>query len=179
MVRNLFRKAGWLVPLGVLLCGAAMSQAANVTLAWTPTGDPSVVGYRVYQGVASQTYTNMIDVGNATSVTVSNLVGGTTYYFAVTSYTSAGVESPFSGEITYTPGLPLHPQLQISFNASRQAVVSGTGPAGYKYNVLATTDLRTWNALTNITVGSTGLFSATDPSAQAARKFYKLQQTSP
>jgi hypothetical protein len=194
MVRNLFAKTGWLVSIGVWLCSAVTNQAASVTLAWNPSSDQRVVGYRLYQGVTSQTYTKVTDVGNATSITISNLVGGTilvsnigipsvigvpTYYFAVTCYTSGGLESALSGEISYKVGEATPAQPQISFNSSRVAVLSGTAPAGYKYNVLATTNLTTWTTLTNITVDATGLFSFTDPSGPAARKFFKLQQTLP
>jgi len=41
-----------------------------------------------------------IDVGNTTSYTVSNLIDGQTYYFNVTAYDAAGVESEYSGEVS-------------------------------------------------------------------------------
>src|SRR5208282_500930 len=73
----------------------------SVTLAWNPSTDPTVVGYNIYYGGASGNYTNTLSVGNVTSTTVSGLVGGTTYYFAATTYNSAGVQSPFSSEVSY------------------------------------------------------------------------------
>jgi hypothetical protein len=73
----------------------------SVSLAWGPSVDPSVVGYNIYDGVASQTYTNKISAGNVTSVTISNLVEGTTYYFVVTAYNAVGLESPPSNEVSY------------------------------------------------------------------------------
>jgi hypothetical protein len=60
-----------------------------------------VAGYHLYTGIASRNYTNMVELGNATSVTVSNLSQGTTYYFAVTAYDMVGLESSYSGEIAY------------------------------------------------------------------------------
>ncbi len=73
----------------------------SVTLAWNASTDPSVVGYNVYYGGASGAYTNEICAGNATNVTVSGLVQGTTYYFAATTYSASGLESPFSSEASY------------------------------------------------------------------------------
>jgi hypothetical protein len=49
----------------------------------------------------------MVDVGNATNVTVSGLIEGTTYYFAATAYNTLGMESSFSAETTYTVPVPL------------------------------------------------------------------------
>ncbi|MEK6598397.1 MAG: Ig-like domain-containing protein, partial [Gemmatimonadota bacterium] len=73
-----------------------------MTLTWNPSADSNVTGYRIYYGVASRTYTNIVDVGGATSVTISNLVEGVTYYFAATAYNVLGMESDYSGEISYT-----------------------------------------------------------------------------
>ncbi|HPU56241.1 MAG TPA: fibronectin type III domain-containing protein, partial [Verrucomicrobiota bacterium] len=50
--------------LGVLTIFSGLSaSAASVTLAWDPSPDPSVVGYFVYYGDASRSYTTKIDVG--------------------------------------------------------------------------------------------------------------------
>src|ERR1039458_7293932 len=73
----------------------------NVTLAWNPSTDPTVVGYNIYYGGASGDYTNTLSAGNATNITVSGLVEGTTYFFAATTYNGSGVQSPFSKEVTY------------------------------------------------------------------------------
>ena len=71
--------------------------AANVTLAWNASPAPTVAGYNVYQWIAGGTATNKYSVGKATSLTLSNLVFGTTYYFVATTYDDLGVESLFSG----------------------------------------------------------------------------------
>ena len=78
----------------MLLVGS-LSQAQtlkSVTLAWDPSPDPTVVGYRVYYGSSSRSYTQSIDAGNSTTATVSNLAAGE-YFFVVTAYNSAGLES--------------------------------------------------------------------------------------
>jgi hypothetical protein len=74
----------------------------SVTLAWDPSVPATnVVGYTLYYGVGSRNYTNLVDVGLATTGVISNLVTGTTYYFAVTSHSSDGLESDFSTEVVW------------------------------------------------------------------------------
>ncbi|MFZ0828083.1 MAG: Ig-like domain-containing protein [Verrucomicrobiia bacterium] len=75
--------------------------AGSVTLAWNPSADPLVVGYNVYYGAASATYTNEISAGTATNISISGLVPGTTYYFAATTYNAANMESAYSSEVSY------------------------------------------------------------------------------
>jgi len=74
----------------------------SVTLAWNAVTNSSVAGYRVYQGAASRTYTWATNVGNATQITISGLVPGSTYYFACTAYNANNLESDFSSELVYT-----------------------------------------------------------------------------
>jgi len=84
----------------VFVRGVCSNLTASVTLAWPASADPSVVGYKLYYGVASGAYTQTLDVGPATTATISNLIAGTRYYFAATAYNASGVESPFSNETT-------------------------------------------------------------------------------
>ena len=64
-------------------CQPLALAASTVTLAWDSTTN-NIVGYKIYYGAASHTYTytNTVGDGNATSVTISNLILGATYYFA-------------------------------------------------------------------------------------------------
>jgi hypothetical protein len=105
----------------------------SVTLAWNSSTDPTIAGYNIYYGGTSHTYTNKISVGNATSVTISGLVQGNTYYFAATTYSASGLESPFSGELAYLvpvsvpivnqpPTLNAINDLTITENTTRQTV---------------------------------------------------------
>ncbi len=102
--------------------------AGSVTLVWNPSADPLVVGYNVYYGGASLTYTNKISVGAATNVTISGLVPGTTYYFAATSYNASNVESPFSSELTYlVPTVPFVYQPPTLNAINNLAITENTG----------------------------------------------------
>jgi fibronectin type III domain protein len=92
---------------------ATTSQAAqSVTLAWNPSSGPNLAGYRVHEGTFSGVYIRTIDVGNRTTATISNLTAGFTYYFVVSAYNTAGVESAPSNEVAFratagsSPGSP-------------------------------------------------------------------------
>jgi hypothetical protein len=162
----------------VLAAGAYAQAQQSVTLAWDPSSDPTVAGYRVYVGSASHTYTNLTDVGNKTSATITGLISGRMYYFAVTAYDASGLESDFSGEITYVvPAAPA--SLLLTMLPTRQARLTGTAPAGYRYNVLAAQNLSSWSVIGSVTAATNGALSFTDPSVATARRFYRLQQTSP
>ena len=74
-------------------------------MSWDPSPDANVSGYNVYYGPSSLRYTNMLVVGNSTTLLVAGLVEGATYYFAATAFDLAGVESDLSNEVLYTvPG---------------------------------------------------------------------------
>jgi len=93
------------------LSAAPTTNSPAVTLAWDPVANTSVSGYRLYYGPSPLNYTNFVGVAGRTNVTcvVSNLVRGSTYYFAVTSYIATnGLESLYSEEISYMP-VPLPP----------------------------------------------------------------------
>lgn len=101
---SLRRKAGLLSILTALTIKTLEPNAlaSDVTLGWDPASDPMVAGYNVYIGGASRSYTNLVDAGDTTSVTISNLAPGSTYYFAATTYTVSGLESDYSAEAIYT-----------------------------------------------------------------------------
>ncbi len=90
-----------------LFGGRVQSQGAGgqIGLTWLPNTEPDLAGYRVYYGTVSGYYPNVIDVGNHTSVTVSNLELGVRYYFVVTAYDRAGNESLPSEEVSWVAGM--------------------------------------------------------------------------
>jgi hypothetical protein len=78
------------------------TAAAQMTFAWDASVS-MVDGYWLYYGPASSSYIVRIDVGTATTYTITGLVSDQTYYFAVTAYDRTdNVESPFSNEVSIT-----------------------------------------------------------------------------
>jgi hypothetical protein len=123
----------------LLLQSLETNFGQTVTLQWDPSPDPAVVGYNVYYGVASRIYTNFIAADTSATATVSNLVQGLMYYFAVTSLNSAGLESDYSGEVAYQVGsLPCSivvSGLVQSYDGTPKSVSVTTVPANLPYVV--------------------------------------------
>lgn len=91
------------------ISGGSGGGTGSVTLSWNPpttntdgTLLTDLAGFRIYYGTSSGNYTSSIDVGNATSYTVTNLPVGVALYFALTAYDSFGYESEHSGEVVET-----------------------------------------------------------------------------
>ncbi|MEW6187274.1 MAG: fibronectin type III domain-containing protein [Thermodesulfobacteriota bacterium] len=78
------------------------AQGAEVSLAWEPNSEPDLAGYNVYYGTSSGTYQWVVDVGNVTTYTLTNLSFNDTYYIAATAYNTQGLESGYSNEVVYT-----------------------------------------------------------------------------
>ncbi len=155
--------------------GATIPPGQSVTLAWNGSSDTSVAGYNIYYGGASGTYTNMINAGNVTNATVSGLTVGTTYYFAATTSNSAGLQSPFSSEVSYTVPTPL-PAVQLQVTPAKQFILTITGQTGHTYNIQATQDFKTWTVIGSVTVGASGSSNFTDTNAASfSKRFYRIQ----
>jgi hypothetical protein len=151
--------------LAVALLIAAPTASAqgetSVTLAWDPSPDSAVAGYRLYDGVASAAYTNVMDLGNATSGMVSNLVNGVTYYFAVTAYDTNGQESDFSDEISYTVPWPTNGLPTLALTSPADGAVY-TEPAAMNLAVGVTPNGHTINQV-QFYNGATLLGAGTSP----------------
>jgi Fibronectin type III domain len=89
--------------------GEALGQE-SVSLAWDQDTDPTVVGYKLYyttsSGLLVAGRTAPISgatsgsVGKVTSLTVSGLSGGVTYYFSLTAYNGSGIQSVLSNVVS-------------------------------------------------------------------------------
>ena len=111
---------------------SAWAGTSTVTLQWDPPAIATdVVGYKVYQGTASGTYSQSFDAGPALTYTLSGLADGT-YYFAVTAYNAAKYDSEYSNEVSVTlysqpPAAPsnLRSEVQIQFGVTVRTIVTG------------------------------------------------------
>jgi hypothetical protein len=84
--------------LSLLVPGA---HAGQVNVAWDPNPEPEVAGYKIYYGTSPGNYTAFLDAGNATSILISGLQDGATYFFSAVAYDASNNESGFSDEIIY------------------------------------------------------------------------------
>jgi hypothetical protein len=155
-----------------MVCGFSLSVLADqtVTLAWNPSDDPNVVCYRVHYGTESQNYTSVVTADTNYTVTITGLVEGTTYYFAATSVDSAGNESDYSDEISYTVPVTTATLAAPTTSSDGQFSFNVTGVDGDQYVVEASTNLVDWDSIeTNTTP-----FEFVDPDAASFnQRFYR------
>lgn len=136
-----------------------VSYAAQVSLAWDPSTSTNVAGYKVHYGAGSNSYEYVNDAGNNTTITISSLQDGSPYYFAVTAYDPAGVESSFSNEVVY------HATLACPFAIAPSSQPVAFSDGGGTVNI-STQSGCTWTAVSNvswlvITSNSSGVGSGT------------------
>lgn len=116
----------------LLLLLTMSAKAATITVAWDANSETNIAGYRLYYGTSSRVYPTVLDVGKTTMASISNLVSSGQYYIVATAYTTSGLESDYSSELTALTLIPF---------------VSGFLPT----NSTASSVTLTWNApATNI-----------------------------
>lgn len=172
--------SGWLILLWLswlpAVFGSLLPTAPSVTLAWNPSADANVTGYRLYYGNTSRNYSNVVAVGPSANTTVSGLSEGATYYFSVTAINNLGLESSLSNEITYTVPSK-RARLQLLFSPTKQVILRVTGQPGHLYEVQATQNFTNWNVI-GVAVLGLGVsidFIDTTATGRPAR-FYRLRE---
>lgn len=86
----------------------------SVLLTWNPSTISTVVGYKIYTGSSSRVYSQVIDAGNATNVTISGLADGSTNYFSATTYDAMENESAYSTEVVFVAPVAVSPPVTNS-----------------------------------------------------------------
>ena len=111
--------------VAAVFCASPL-RAMEAVLAWDASSDPNVIGYNVYYGLASHNYGAMVSVQGATTVTLSNLFAGVTYYVSAATFDSAGVESAFSAEVSFTTPQAVVPDSNVA-GPQTTPLTNGTG----------------------------------------------------
>ena len=73
------------------------TRTAAVTVSFTASTSPDVVGYKIYYGFTSRDYDTVLDIGPALSASLTGLTPDATYYIAATAYNTSA-ESVYSNE---------------------------------------------------------------------------------
>jgi hypothetical protein len=157
------------------------SDTYNLILAWNPSSSPDVVACKLYYGTISRAYTDYVTVGNVTSVTISNLVQGVTYYFAITAVNADGQESDYSDEVSYSTEPPQAPPQSVQVQPYRQAdgsvLLSITGPPNDSYDIEATEDFINWTVIGTVPLDAGGSADFTDmDAANYPQRFYRVNE---
>jgi len=87
------------IPVSLTL---SASTAGTAALTWNASTESDLTGYKVYRGTGSGTYGAPIATlpRTTTNYTATGLQNGTTYFFVITAYDSAGNESTYSNEVS-------------------------------------------------------------------------------
>jgi len=139
-----------LMTMLALLVQLPASGQQSVALSWNPSSDAGVAGYRIYYGGASGTYTNVLDAGSATSITVSGLVAGSTNYFSATEYDAGTNESSYSSEVVYVAPIGAHNSIITNLPPNNPPVLNTVSNLVVAANPTnANSAILSWNASTD------------------------------
>jgi hypothetical protein len=160
----------WLLLVGsVMLLKYSVIAKQSVTLGWDPSSDPNTLGYNIYYGTVSHEYISKASAGNGTTVTISGLDEGVTYYFAATTFDIFNQESGFSDEMPYIAQppkvkVPLTKNVVIGQNVVFNVTSKGTSQLSYKWKFNSAeipSATNTVLSLMNITANQAGVYSVT------------------
>lgn len=129
----------------------------SVTLAWNPSADAAVVGYRI-QAREENAAPTTIHVGGQTRATVPGLKEGLRYTFTVTSYNEAGLESAPSNPAEFVVPVPL--VLLPGATAGAAKRLQFPMAPGHWYELQASSDLKTWATIWQ--TGIAGVYTWTE-----------------
>jgi putative Ig domain-containing protein/glucodextranase-like protein len=123
----------WSCLISALMALPTLAQASTVTIAWNANTEPNIGGYLVFFGTGSGNYEGYVDVGAATTAVMNAADSTRTYYFAVAAYSTSGLRSALSAEVSWKAGSPslLNPGSQTStVGQNVRLQLSATDPAG-------------------------------------------------
>ena len=106
-----------LVLLVALLVISATCYAKQVTLSWDASPSAGVTGYTIhYSTDNTQPFPESINVGDVLTYIIDDLSDELGYYFGVSAYNAAGMESAYSN-IVLSPGFVI-PESPASLNGT-------------------------------------------------------------
>ena len=141
---------------------------------WQSSADRTVTGYALYYGATGGPLTNRLDVGQATSISMTNLTALASYSFCVVAYDANLDESEPSNFLNYTT----QAISSVNLNPARgggMTVCFSVAPGGACH--VEYTDTLTppnWKMLTTGTGDSNGVVNVVDTAvAPGGMRFYR------
>jgi hypothetical protein len=173
-MNNLTRSLKRLAALFVLAAPAVPLLASQtLTLAWEPSTDAAVKGYRIHCQIVDSTNAFTVDAGSATLFAVTGLSETVTYTFFVTAYDRNGLESDPSNAVEYTVPLGAIDAAMTRDQSGRPVMkFSAGGVPGQRLALQSSSDLLTWKTVWTGTLGG-ALSCAVTNSTSARKEFYR------
>ena len=100
-VRCFYRCGLYFVGTMVLTIQLAAQSSGSVSFLWNANSEADLAGYNLYVGNQTRIYSQVVNVGLVTNYALTGLSPGSTYYFALTAFNTAGLESDFTPELSY------------------------------------------------------------------------------
>ena len=123
----------WSCLIPALIALPTLARASTVTIAWNANAESNIGGYLVFFGTRSGSYDGYVDVRGATTAVMNAADSTKTYYFAVAAYSTSGMRSALSTEVSWNAGSPslLNPGSQTgTVGQTVRLQLHGTDPAG-------------------------------------------------
>lgn len=162
------------------LAASPAQLLGSVTIAWDPNPETDVVGYRVHYGMESGAYTNVIDVGPATTFEITGLIENQSYFCSVTAYNAFGMDSDFADELAviYSVEPPIVEQefriKRMTFGTDHMVTFEVSGLIGNRVEVWASPNLTDWTLIDTL-MDVSGPITIKDRAADGQpQRYYRL-----
>ncbi len=168
--------------ISLFFAQVSQAQFGGVVLAWDQNPEPTISGYRIYFGVESGSYDQVIDVGNQTQVDLRNLALDETYFAVVSAYDEVGVESPLSSELSFQAEIRAPIEIPVSISGFEMEVENGvptmkvvvSGDLGASVTLLVSDDLKQWDSLGEHIIGAESAMISDSQFDHQESRFYRL-----
>ena len=155
---------------------ADAGPTATLTLSWNPSTSTNVANYKIYYGMTSGNYTQVVSAGQVPQTTITGLTSGTTYFLAATASDDAGLESSYSNEIAFVvpAGRPDQslPELSLLRSSTKSVLRWSTNYSGFTLQWSSSPGGK-WTSLGSNAPISGSYFACTN-TASVAQQYYRL-----
>jgi hypothetical protein len=143
----------------------------SILLSWYPVAEPEIAGYHVYYGTSSRNYSHQEFVDQP-SIVISDLAENRTYFFAVSTVGSGGLESALSDEISYA--VPPPPSGSYSGLFYEEAIVRPNSAGSF---TLSVTPNGTYTGKVRLGIGQYSFTGKLDASYQSTVNIQRRNST--
>ncbi len=153
-----------------------VGNGSQLYVQWQPNTAGNIVGYKVYWGKSSGSYTDSMQV-SGTSYTIGSLLADSLYYIGIIAIDDGGKEGPIITEVTGTPqvvplsplglaSIPMIMSIKLDWHSGGELDLAG-------YRIYRKIDQGIWDSLNSALVADT-MYVDSVPS-ETARYWYRIR----